>query len=200
MAEYLSPKCLRAYRRSYGDNPSRKWERALNLCTSAQIQRKYTKLYTCIAIEETFEAWMAEERGEGGEVIFPWVLMSRNLVERFGGNFLSGCLVLSESTGNFTSTAVSTWRLTHRKEVFGNLSFHLGAWMLSWTLAGLSNLGLQIRTSVTLHGYTVNQWYQTFYNPTNAHVEFIKTNVGAAFLRGRRGGGGGYLSVGSDVP
>ena len=26
------------------------------------------------------------------------------------------------------------------------------------------------------HGYTVHQWYQTFYSPTNAHVEFIKTN------------------------
>ena len=27
-----------------------------------------------------------------------------------------------------------------------------------------------------LHGYTVHQWYQTLYSPTNAHVEFIKTN------------------------
>ena len=29
---------------------------------------------------------------------------------------------------------------------------------------------------VNLHGYTVYQWYQILYNPTNAHVEFIKTN------------------------
>ena len=25
-----------------------------------------------------------------------------------------------------------------------------------------------------LDGYNVHQWYQTFYSPTNAHVEFIK--------------------------
>ena len=30
--------------------------------------------------------------------------------------------------------------------------------------------------SILLHGYTVHQWYQTLYSPTNAHVEFIKTN------------------------
>jgi hypothetical protein len=43
--------------------------------------------------------------GGWGKVTFRWVLMSRNLVERFGRKFLSGCLVLSESTGNFTFTA-----------------------------------------------------------------------------------------------
>ena len=30
--------------------------------------------------------------------------------------------------------------------------------------------------SRNLHGYTVHQRYQTFSSPTNAHVEFIKTN------------------------
>ena len=35
---------------------------------------------------------------------------------------------------------------------------------------------VQIIQKSHLHGYTVHQWYQTFFSPTNAHVEFIKTN------------------------
>ena len=38
----------------------------------------------------------------------------------------------------------------------------------------LENLTKRIYVTSNLHGYTVHQWYQTLYSPTNAHVEFIK--------------------------
>ena len=132
------------------------WLHCLPYFVSWQTQRE------CIT-SKLFEAWMGGRGGGRRKVTFRWVLMSRNLVERFGGKFRSGCLVLSESTGNFTFTALSTWCVTHRKGVFGNCLFHSGAWMLSWTLAGLSNLGLQIRTSVILR--QVRTYYGSFWCP-----------------------------------
>ena len=160
----VDPNFLWSNKQTRNNYPKTQWSRVLYNVIVAQLFRKFLIIYA---------SWTSDEL---------WTVRSDI---RLWSSVEFGTVCIGISTWSCDELCSHVYSYTYKTPMNLWVPWNLGNFLTSWETAYQEGrccvtvcvCWLNVCTFLrNLHGYTVHQWYQTFYSPTNAHVEFIKTN------------------------